>query len=350
MSDTTRILIELSEQAGLPARVPLLPVPGAYSHPTYGPLDITPERRDRFIANHNQRIYQRYLPIDAEHQTKLSGAVGYLGDAQVEADGSVSASVEWTPRGEALMAGGGFKYVSPEWYDRWTDPATAQTYDDVLIGLAITTRPFFKESALPPLVAREHGHVPAPTGGDDQSHGTQTVSVQSKENPVSEPQAITEAQVNEIVSRQLAEQATTFNTQITSLTERLQATETENVSLKNAERMKGFRDEVMGRSDANGTRWFGDIENHIKVLDALGDDDRKVYVEEQRKLAAMVAESGAFKEIGSAHGNPTTSAWDRVDAEAKTLREKRPELTIEQARTEVLETNSKLAAEVAAER
>lgn len=329
--------------------MPLLPVPGQYTHPSYGLLDITPERTARFVANHNARLYQKYLPVDAEHQTKLSGAVGYLGDAQIEPDGSVSAAVEWTPRGESLMASGGFKYVSPEWYDQWTDPATGMRHSDVLIGLAITTRPFFKESALPPLVAAGDGlSVPTAQGGDaGTAPTTQSVS-ESKEITVEKQ--LTEAQVEEIVSRKLTEQATTFGEQMKTVTDRLAATEQENVSLKNANRLKGFRDEVMGKSDANGTRWFGDIETHIKVMDALGDDDRKQYIEQQRALAKQVEESGAFKELGSSHGNPDTSAWDRLEGEAKAMREKRPELTIEQARTEVLETNSKLAADVAAER
>ena len=90
MSTTTqRILIESTALAELPARVPLLPVPGEYEHPLYGMMDLSTERLSRFVQNHNARIYQQHIPIDAEHETKLSGALGYLGDAEVADDGQL---------------------------------------------------------------------------------------------------------------------------------------------------------------------------------------------------------------------------------------------------------------------
>lgn len=138
-----------------PARVPLLPKPGTYKHPSYGEITLTPERIANFVRNLNAAVYQRAVPIDAEHQSKLSGALGYFSTAALNDDGSADAEVEWTDRGKALLAAGGFKYVSPEWYDRWTDPATEVEHQDVLVGLALTSRPFFKDGSLRPLVARE---------------------------------------------------------------------------------------------------------------------------------------------------------------------------------------------------
>jgi hypothetical protein len=58
---------------------------------------------------------------------------------------------------------GAFNYISPEWYDEWSDPATGQTYKDVAIGGALTTRPFFKAPYLRPLAASEDA------GGDSQN-------------------------------------------------------------------------------------------------------------------------------------------------------------------------------------
>ena len=342
-----RFYIESIALSALPDRVPLLPVPGEYEHPAYGVMTITPDRIAQFVANHNARIYQQHIPIDAEHETKLSGALGYLGDAQIEADGSATASVEWTARGETLVGGGGFRYVSPEWYETWTDPAAGATYNDVLIGLAITTRPFFKESALPPLVAREHGRVPPTAGGDDaDATTTTTASVTTGETP---PMELTEEKVNDLVSQKLTEQAQTFGEQIRTLTERLTATEAENVRLTNETRIKAFRDEVMGRSDANGTRWFGDIEQHVKILDALDDDTRAAYIETQRELAKTVTESGAFSEIGSGHGDTEKSALAEIEQKARTYSEANG-VTYAQAFDHVLQTDSALRSRYAQER
>lgn len=138
-----------------PRRVPLMPKPGTYQHPSYGSIALTAARITRFVANVNNRIYQRHIPVDAEHQPKLSGALGYIERAEINADGSADAIVNWEERGKSLIASGGFKYVSPEWYDAWTDPANQARHEDVVIGLALTTRPFFKDGSLRPLVARE---------------------------------------------------------------------------------------------------------------------------------------------------------------------------------------------------
>ena len=343
-----RILIELSDLATLPQRVPLIPVPGDYDHPAYGTISLSAERIDRFVANHNARVYQQRIPIDAEHETKLSGALGYLGDARVEPNGSVSAAVEWTPRGERLVTGGGFRYVSPEWYDDWSDPATGETFDDVIIGLAITTRPFFKETALPPLVARGDGlDVPQNTAGGEtpQTARMETVISRTKESMVSEtpePKSMTEDQVNAIVKGRLDEQAQQFS-------ERIAAVEAENVRLKNETRMRQFREEVTGKSDANGVAWFGDLDTHIKVMDSLSDDDRTLYIEQQRQVAKMVRESGIFRETGSGHGKTTGSALEEITAKAEKLAADKG-MTREQAFAEVVTTDKALAARYAAER
>jgi hypothetical protein len=128
--------------------IPYLPVPGQYESPRYGTILITPERNKNFIANFKAGVYQKHLPIDAEHDLKTSGALGYIEDMRSNSDGSVDAYVKWNPRGEAAIKGDRFRYVSPEWYDEWRDPMSGASFRDVAIGGALTTRPFFKEKAL----------------------------------------------------------------------------------------------------------------------------------------------------------------------------------------------------------
>lgn len=143
-----------------PARIPLLPKPGTYKHEKYGDVKITKERNQRFCDNINNAVYQSNLPIDSEHELDLSGAFGYIKAAELNGDGSVDATdVEWNDRGKKAFDENRFKYFSPKWWDSWTDPMTEQKFKDVVIGGALTTRPFFKEKALRPLIAREHSIV-----------------------------------------------------------------------------------------------------------------------------------------------------------------------------------------------
>lgn len=141
--------------ADAPEWIPYLPLPGRYHHPQYGEVLITRQRNQHFVDNINGRVYGQDIPIDAEHESKLSGAMAYIKEAKVNSDGSVDARVEWTDRGRLLVESERFKYFSPEWYDEWTDPATGETHQDIAIGGAITTRPFYKEDALRPLIASE---------------------------------------------------------------------------------------------------------------------------------------------------------------------------------------------------
>jgi hypothetical protein len=140
-----------------PASINVLPKPGTYKHPQYGDVVITEEINREFVTNFQQQVYQRDIPIDAEHETKLSGALGYLRDLRINADGSVEAGVEWNERGRELLRGDRYHYISPQWFEEWEDPASNKKHEHVLVGAALTTRPFFKEGALRPLVSNEGG-------------------------------------------------------------------------------------------------------------------------------------------------------------------------------------------------
>lgn len=157
------------EFAEPPITIQVLPKAGSYSHPKYGKFTMTPEIIQSFVDNHNNRVYQDQVPIDAEHQSKLSGAIGYYGEMMVidEGRGGAEANVTWTDRGKELIASDAFQYFSPEWFDSWNDPASGKQHNNVLVGGAITTRPFFKDKAMRPLVASEDHYQAGEWGIDD---------------------------------------------------------------------------------------------------------------------------------------------------------------------------------------
>ncbi len=142
----------------LPDWFQVIPGPGTWKHPEYGDINITKKDLAEFADNFKKGVYQEHIAIDAEHDSKLSGACGYYTDIKVggpKGESGLWAQAEWNDRGSTLLKEERYKYFSPEWYDKWTDPATDKEYHNVLVGGALTTRPFFKDSSLHPLVATE---------------------------------------------------------------------------------------------------------------------------------------------------------------------------------------------------
>lgn len=92
------------------------------------------------------------LPIDIEHASELlapmgqpAPAVGWITSLSVNADGSVSASVDWTEEGAALIESKKYRYVSPAFkLDRSIDPPAITT----VVSAGLTNRPALKLPAL----------------------------------------------------------------------------------------------------------------------------------------------------------------------------------------------------------
>ena len=177
-----------------PNTIQVLPKPGTYSHPRYGKFTMSAETIGKFVDNHNQHVYQEQVPIDAEHESKLSGAVGYYGEMRLidEGRGGAEADVSWTDRGRQLIASDQFKYFSPEWFDEWTDPAGGKKIANVLVGGALTTRPYFKDKVMRPLVASEESYQAGEWAVDvdvdaDGEHPTRTLTMSAMQFSEDDP-------------------------------------------------------------------------------------------------------------------------------------------------------------------
>lgn len=341
-----RIFQEVKAAAEIPARIPYLPVPGVYKHPSYGEVAITPERNARFVANFRNRVYGQDIPIDAEHQTKLSGAMGHIKELVQNSDGSVDAIPTWTPNGQKLLKDGAFRYFSPEWFDTWRNPADGVTHQDVPIGGALTNRPFFKEGSLRPLAASE-GHLYLVSRAErgavtelvfDEFEVITPPSRQGASTMAEDKSAAPVAMTEEQISKRFADLETKHAAELAALktaseerAAKLAAeVETERAAREQAEhdaRIKRFTDEVRGRSDSNGAAWIGDVKSKVATLDHLaktaGEDSEvfKSYVADQRAVAAQVKDSALFKVFGSdaAGEGDGTSAGDRLNAEARKI-------------------------------
>lgn len=331
-----RLFMELDPKAfatdTLPEWLPYMPTPGKHKHPDYGLVDITKERNERFVANMNNGVYQKRIPIDGEHKTKVSGAFAYIDTMRLNEDGSVDAHIdEWTDRGAAMVKAGRFSYFSPEWYDRWPEPFSEIEHDDVAIGGALTNRPFFKEAHLPSLLARQRAAAegegagwklfaadPPPADADAAIEYTFVQFTEEKEQPTMPTKEEIQAAEKAVTdSKAAAEKAAAELAKLTgkkaddtpapadagksaseptwktidpkamgmsesaaaAFTAMRQAAEASMVESKAAReettriaaerRHDRFVAEVTGKSADNGTRWFGETAKHVEHLEAL---------------------------------------------------------------------------------
>src|SRR4051794_3584877 len=99
--ETEAIFIEVSQpfhDVSGAEWIPFLPKPGRYEHPKFGDVNIDTARNQRMVDSVQNKVYQDKVPLDLEHDLKASGAVGWISDARMNADGSGDAFVEWTDR------------------------------------------------------------------------------------------------------------------------------------------------------------------------------------------------------------------------------------------------------------
>lgn len=362
---------ELQAYADAPEWAPFLPQPGQYSHPLYGQINLTPERIDRFVDQFKAGVYQEKLPVDAEHDLSMSGAVGWITDMRVNADGSADARVDWNDRGKALIEGDRFRYVSPSWRETWQDPVTDEVYRDVAIGLAITTRPFFKErSGLRPLVASE-GQLSAP----DPRDGGQTVTWRRdaaearKDTDVTKdeqdknvaPVALTEEQARRFadLETKLAEREQAFSEQATKLSEleaaktaseaKVTALEADQAVLKAEAQQKRFSDLVRGRGGAgDGVAWVGQPDENVASLErlaaAFGEDSEQFRAEVTFRQKTAQQFNEALKPLGTSERADAagSDAWGHLEVKAREIRAAEPALTEAMAMAEAIKRNPEL--------
>lgn len=122
---------------------------GYWEHPEYGAIELTPDDIDMFIQNFNDRTRKVDIAVDQEHNPTL-GAAGWFKELKkVIEDGvtKLKAVVEWTTMGTQLVKDGIYKYFSPEFDFEYEDMETHDKYANVLLGGALTNRPYFKSLA-----------------------------------------------------------------------------------------------------------------------------------------------------------------------------------------------------------
>jgi hypothetical protein len=141
---------------------------GRYVHPVHGELHFTQERLERMADGVNRGVRGIAPALDYDHRedrAKGGKAAGWITAAEVRADG-LWIAVEWTAEALAEVRGGAWRYLSPEFGD-WIDPRTGVRHTDVLLGAALTNRPFLRDLA--PVAACEPASRPTAVEVDPQA-------------------------------------------------------------------------------------------------------------------------------------------------------------------------------------
>lgn len=368
-----------------PEWAPFLPVPGTYQHPLYGTLDFSPKNYSRTIENFKAGVYQERIPVNVEHE-RYSSAVGWITDMRLASDGSIEAKVDWNQRGKTLVEDDRYRYVSAEWFDYWSPPDDPSiVHDNIAVGLTLCTRPYFKESVLRPLAASEAvltrvaasevaagAKAPKETGMTEEDKAAQAAAAAAATSGVSDDQVkqLSErilaemgegTKVSDPLVRQVVERAAIAlaeaDSKVKLADDRARTLTEQNAVLMAENRVKVFTDEVMGRGPNSGIAYVGHIPDHVRMLCSLantyGDKSWEVehYKTSNRAAAEQIKAGSLFKEIGTARGNDATlTAHDQIDALARELTAKNPNLTHAQAFTQVIDNNAELRAAHARER
>jgi hypothetical protein len=367
--------------------VPFLPKPGKYEHPKFGDVVIDNARNSRMVESVKGQVYQERIPLDLEHDLKVSGAVGWISDMRMNVDGSADAFVEWTDRGQEVLKGNRFRYISPEWFRQWKDPATGKEHLDVVAGGALTTRPFFKDKVLRALVASERGveivgreQFAGENGDAEESEDVEEEDeVEESESEAEEEEeasddvedsdeeeeeeeddieaeeeeefsemteTFTEGQASAIeayVEQEIQRATQSFTEQLAAETARGDRAETALRVLETERRTDRFTEVVRNR-DA-GAPFVGGLDKQVKILltlaESFGEESEEFtdYVETQKAAAEQVKTSQAFSELGSsASGASNSEPVRRIEAMAEEVRKTKPALTKEQAFSEAINT------------
>lgn len=120
---------------------------GEFDHPLYGTVTINSDIAEQFKRNFDAAVYGQEIPISFEHfgmdTAKGMKAAGWVKSVRVASD-AMFWTVAFTEEAAQEIKDGAWKYFSPEFYDVWEDPATNMMHTYVIVGGALTNRPFFK--------------------------------------------------------------------------------------------------------------------------------------------------------------------------------------------------------------
>jgi len=156
---------------------------------------------------------------------------------------------------------------------------------------------------------------------------------------------MSEGDLESFVEGRIKKATETFAEQLETEKKRGDLAEAALKTLTGERRHERFTALVSGKGgEGDGAPWAGGIDKHVPVLEkfaeTFGEDSEefKAYVELQSETAKTIAQSEAFREIGSSASGSVKEPVRRLEAMAKEYQKDHPTLTYEQAFAEVSQT------------
>lgn len=118
---------------------------GEWKHDQYGDIKIDSDDIESFKQHYEEGI-RKDIPITAGHSQigEELPAIGWFTKLINKGSEGLWGVVEWTEKGKELLKDKAFKYFSPEFHDEYEDPETHESYQNILVGGALTNKPYFK--------------------------------------------------------------------------------------------------------------------------------------------------------------------------------------------------------------
>lgn len=120
---------------------------GKFNHPFFGKFEITEKKLNEMKSNFDANVVRTDLAMDFSHNS-FAEAAGWFKGLDIRADGNqLWAEINWTKAGKEKVSDRQFRYTSSEFDPEFEDSETGQKSGMVLMGAALTNRPFIKSMA-----------------------------------------------------------------------------------------------------------------------------------------------------------------------------------------------------------
>ena len=240
---------------------------GVWEHPQYGTITINDNDIDKFLDSFNEKVRKVDIAVDQEHMPEKGAAGWFRSMKKIFEDGKtkLKATVEWTKLGTQLITDGIFKYFSPEFDFAYEDQETHEQYENVLLGGALTNRPYFK--SLAPVALSENmyaGFTSKIKKGGENRMTKEELKVKLAENP----DFALEADASD-EDKKVFEEVKTEIAKDTESKEEAEKKEKEEAEAKEKEEAEAKADAEAKANEVKGSEKFISKADHIKELNEV---------------------------------------------------------------------------------
>lgn len=270
---------------GAPEEIQVL-MCGKWNHPVYGPIIIEAKDITEFKKNFDDGL-RRDIPVTEGHESfDEKPAVGWFKALSDKGADGLWATMEWTPKGKTLLADKSYKYFSPEFYTEYEDPETREIYKNVLVGGALTNKPYFKSMQAVVLSEKSINHNYIFSDME-----LKTVTAKKVEELNAEEIAFLKEHKSELSTEELA----TFG----SVLEEEKKEETAEEKAAREEKEKGDANEAAGLNRDGSAKELTQEQKDENVAKGLNEDGSQKNASEKNTVTIPAAEFKALSDMAN---------------------------------------------------